>query len=268
MPAEKRPQASARKPAHDIRLPSCRPSRCGTAWCPRGLHPFACIASRRPPTGQGGSQPLAHNCPKRQPDDRRGRRGQTPMLWLGCRAGTGGDGLTLSGDPLRPRRPIVRSCGNVRIGPNGSLQLSDLAHHGGFTLSSAGLLVGLVVVERQPKPSVSDPRRSSHGAALAKASERTAKTLAWVTRLLLRIYCGMRAQGKRTGRPAGTYRRPTLASRALVWGPSKASRICWSHRRAVGIHVSEAIPIAYCKALLPAPFRAFSLILASTSRAI
>jgi len=30
-----------------------------------------------------------------------------------------------------------------------------------FTLSSAGLLVGLVVVERQPKPSVSNPRRSS-----------------------------------------------------------------------------------------------------------
>jgi hypothetical protein len=30
-----------------------------------------------------------------------------------------------------------------------------------FTLSSAGLLIGLVVVERQPKPSVSDLRRSS-----------------------------------------------------------------------------------------------------------
>jgi hypothetical protein len=29
-----------------------------------------------------------------------------------------------------------------------------------FTLSSAGLLVGLVMVERKPKPSVSDTRRS------------------------------------------------------------------------------------------------------------
>jgi hypothetical protein len=29
-----------------------------------------------------------------------------------------------------------------------------------FTLSSAGLLVGLVVVESKPKPSVSDARRS------------------------------------------------------------------------------------------------------------
>jgi hypothetical protein len=91
-----------------------------------------------------------------------GRRGQTPTPWLGSRAGTGGDGLTLSGDPLRPRRPhlCVRAA-MLRIARMDLFSFLILLIMASFTLSSAGLLVGLVVVERQPKPSVSDPRRSS-----------------------------------------------------------------------------------------------------------
>lgn len=157
--------------------------------------------------------------------------------------------------------PFVGSCGNDGNRWNGPLQLSDPASDG------------------EPHPLKCGPAgRSGRGGAPAQAfngrsapvkltapgAQRQANrplTQGWlgVTRSLLRHYCecveGSEAGGRRLRRPpchgGGSTRARTISIDAL---PALA---CW-HRSG----------LCYCSALLPAPLRAFSLILTSTSRAI